>query len=64
MKITEVAKTNDEALMESIVAENDTGYSNDDLFNIVKTAQLPDSAWTTYTADEMIARTKQLCGIV
>jgi hypothetical protein len=62
MKITEVAKTNDEALMESIVAENDTGYSNNDLFNIVKTAQLPDSAWTTYTADEMLARIDKLCG--
>jgi hypothetical protein len=48
--------------MESIIAENDTGYSNEDVFNIVKTAQLPDSAWTTYTADEMMARIDKLCG--
>jgi hypothetical protein len=62
MKVTEVKKTNDQALMESIIAENDTGYSNEDVFNIVKTAQLPDSAWTTYTADEMMARIDKLCG--
>jgi hypothetical protein len=63
MKLDEIKKTNDEALMESIVAENDTGYSNGDLFNIVKTAQLPNTAWTTYTADEMIAHIDKLCGI-
>lgn len=63
MKVNEVKKTNDEALMESIVAENDTGYSNDDVFKIVKTAQLPDSAWTTCTLEEIIAFNNKVGGV-
>ena len=57
------SKINDQELRATIDAFNDTGYSNDDLFKIIKTAQLPDSAWTTYTADEMIAHTDKICGI-
>ena len=57
------SKINDQELRATIDAFNDTGYSNDDLFKIIKTAQLPDSAWTTYTADEMIAHTDKICCI-
>lgn len=63
MTIDSANKINDQELKASIDAFNDTGYSNDDLFKIIKTAQLPDSAWTTYTADEMIARINKICGL-
>ena len=49
-----VNKINDQELKATIDAFNDTGYSNDDLFKIIKTAQLPDSGWTTFTLEEMI----------
>ena len=63
MTIDSANKIKDQELKASIDAFNDTGYSNDDLFKIIKTAQLPDCAWTTYTADEMIARINIICGI-
>ena len=63
MTIDSAKSMNDQDLKASIEAFNDTGYSNDDLFKIIKTAQLPDCVWTTYTADEMIARINIICGI-
>ena len=57
------ATPSDQNFKASIDTFNDTGYSNDDLFKIIQTAQLPDSAWITYIHDEMIALINKRCSL-
>jgi len=54
MKITEVSKTNRQALRESLEQSNDTGFSVDDLMTIYDLHKNGD--WDCVDADDEIAR--------
>lgn len=54
MKITEVTKTNKQALTEAIDVENGTGFLTEDLVNIVEAHET--GAWSKpVSGDEMMA---------
>ena len=60
MKITEVIEPTDQELFEALDAENDTGFSTDDLVKIVKSQ---NGTWSKpVTGDEMIARLEAALG--
>jgi hypothetical protein len=53
MKATEIIKDADTVLKESIAANNNTEFSDEDVYSIAKISQLGDAAWQTHTADSL-----------
>jgi len=58
MKITEVTKTNRQALYEELDATNDTGYATETLVNIVETHRADQ--WEELTEEAWEAMKKQI----
>lgn len=56
MKITEVTKTNKQALVEAIAKENTSGIANELVAEAVTVANDANTDWTEHTAEEMLAR--------
>jgi len=55
MKIEEITKSKDQVLKEDIEQNNDSCYSNEDVFTIVKLSESTD-AWTKeHTLEEALA---------